>query len=220
MNTQDQNQEANDEGSTPELVIDAKLELKLLKERATMMGIAFSNNISAEKLKEKINAKMEGEDEQEDKKPDVVVNALEATTKEEVAKVVAKKGKTPSLRDYLHAQEMKMVRLRITNLDPKKKNLPGEILTIANPYIGTVRKFVPFGEVTDEGYHVPYCLYRMMDERRFLDIQTKKVKGQTVVTQRWAKEFALEVLPPLTEKELKQLAIAQIAAGTAETPEA
>lgn len=190
--------------------VDPALEMKLLKDRARMMGIEFSNNISKEKLLARINAKMEGEsaDKEDDgePQPDPVPNALTE---------VAPKKKKLSLRDYLIQQEMKLVRLRITNLDPKKKDLPGEILTVANAHLGTVRKFIPFGEVTDNGYHVPYCLYRLLDERKFLNIRTRKINGKTHIEQTWAKEFALEILPPLSQKELNNLATAQIAAGTA-----
>jgi hypothetical protein len=34
------------------------------------------------------------------------------------------------------------------------------------------------------------------------------------VQTNWAKEFSLEVLPPLTQEELDRLAAAQIAAGS------
>ena len=114
-------------------------------------------------------------------------------------------------------EKMKLVRLRITNLDPKKKDLPGEILTVGNEYLGTVRKFVPFGEATDNGYHVPYCLYELMRDRKFLSIKTRKgPKGQTIVEQQMVREFALEILPPLTEAELARLSAAQLSAGGVE----
>lgn len=188
--------------STDSEQVDPGLELKLLKQRADMMGITYSNNISKEKLQAKIDAKMNGE-EQKPAEPEQTINALAPVTNIDP-------------RAQLIEDEMKLVRVRITNLDPKKKNLPGEILTLANEVLGTVRKFIPFGEVTDNGYHVPQCLYRMMDERKFLDIRTRKKDGKTYIEQRWAKEFALEVLPQLTPQELARLATAQIAAGTVE----
>lgn len=120
-----------------------------------------------------------------------------------------------SLRQYMINEQMKLVRLRITNLDPKKKDLQGEIMTVANEHLGTVRKFIPFGEVTEEGYHVPYCLYQMMKERRFQNIRTIKGRdGQLRTETNWAPEFALEVLDPLTPQELRDLATAQAAAGS------
>lgn len=192
---------------TEEPVLD---ELTVLKQRARMMGISFSNNIGLEALRAKVAAKMEGSQEApEEPAASNEVNALDPAAS-------AQPAKKPSLRQYLHDREMRLVRLRITNLDPKKKDLPGEIFTVANRYMGTVRKYVPYGEATDEGYHVPYCIYKMLKRRQFLSIRTSPARnGQQIqVESRWVKEFALEELPPLTPEELQRLATAQQAAGT------
>jgi len=109
-----------------------------------------------------------------------------------------------------------LVRCRISNLDPKKADLPGEIITVGNSQIGVVRKFVPFGEQTDNGYHIPKIIYDFLKERRFLNITTHrgKGKGETIsVKQQWLPEFSLEVLPPLTKEELEELAQQQRAAA-------
>ncbi|MFA7188459.1 MAG: hypothetical protein WC117_00055 [Sphaerochaetaceae bacterium] len=186
-------------------------EIDVLKDRARMMGVPFSNNIGVEALRQRIADKL----------------ANTATEKEsglgEVAQANALTGEEPTvqekkltIRQYMVKEQTKLVRLRITNLDPKKASLPGEIFTVANEYLGTIRKFVPFGEVTDGGYHVPYCIYKMMDARKFLHIRTykdRKNNNQIKVETSWAKEFALEVLPPLTKAELATLAATQAAAG-------
>jgi hypothetical protein len=54
-----------------------------------------------------------------------------------------------------------------------------------------------------------------MQSRKFQDIKTHtdKTTGQIRIESRWAKEFSLEELPPLTKEELQQLASAQMAAG-------
>jgi hypothetical protein len=111
---------------------------------------------------------------------------------------------------------MHLVRLRIQNLDPKKKDLPGEILTVANQVLGVVSKFIPYNEVSDGGYHVPYCIYRMMLRRQFQNITVTKNPrtGREQVKYSMAKEFSLEVLPPLTPAEISRLAQAQLAAGS------
>lgn len=176
-------------------------ELSLLKQRASLMGIKYSNNISIEKLRERINGKLV-EEEQEEK------------TATSIAKTV--EGKALTLRQKLIKDNMRLIRLRITNLDPKKKDLPGEIITVANEHLGTVRKFVPFGETTENGYHVPYCIYNLLRSRKFLNIRTFKDRqnpGQIKIEQSWSPEFALDVLPPLTQEELDKLATAQSAAG-------
>lgn len=181
-------------------------ELSVLKQRATMMGIQFSNNIGLETLRKKIEDKMEGRAEA-DAAPQINPLAGETT---------AQPVKRKTLRQKLYDEQMKLVRIRVTNLDPKKKDLPGEVITVANEHLGTVRKFVPFGEVTDDGYHVPYCIYRFMENRKFLNIRIVKDRrtGQERVESNWVKEFALEVLPQLTPQQIANLKTAQIAAGS------
>lgn len=217
--TEKPKQEASTSGSTDE-VNDAfevqPTELDMLKQRAKLMGINFSNNIGLDALKAKIE---EHKAAATAKTQASAPASTETASKDDEGSKPAStpKAKKISLRAHLQKEKMKLVRLRITNLDPKKKDLPGEILTVANEYLGTVRKFVPFGEQTDNGYHVPYCLYEMMRDRKFLSIKTRKgPKGQTIVEQQWAREFALEVLPPLTEAELARLSAAQLSAGGVE----
>lgn len=179
-------------------------ELEVLKQRATLMNIKFSNNISVEKLREKIEA-AQVKDE-----PVVVEAAVNPLGEKQEAGV-----KKMTLGQKIRAEQTRLIRVRIQNLDPKKKDLPGEIITVANEYMGTVRKFVPFGEVTDNGYHIPYCIYEFLKERKFINITTRKGKnGLPDIRATEAREFSIEVLPPLTEAELAQLAQAQIAAGS------
>lgn len=202
----------DDQALNPNADEQAVDELTLLKERAKVMGIPFSNNISLETLRKRVADKMEGKDEAPE------VNAL--TGDPEIAQALATKPLDPkanavALRKLMHAKQMRQVRVRVTNMDPKKKDLPGEIWTVANEYLGTVRKFVPYGEQTDDGFHIPYCLYRLLDSKRFLHIRDVKDRTTGIVRQDkvWAKEFSLDVLPTLTQGELDRLAAAQAAAG-------
>ena len=202
----------DDQALNPNAEAQAVDELTFLKERAKVMGIPFSNNISLETLRKRVADKMEGKDEAPE------VNAL--TGDPEIAHAMAAKPLDPkanavALRKLMYAKQMRQVRVRITNMDPKKKDLPGEIWTVANEYLGTVRKFVPYGEQTDDGFHIPYCLYRLLDSKRFLHIRDVKDRTTGIVRQDkvWAKEFSLDVLPTLTQGELDRLAAAQAAAG-------
>lgn len=187
-------------------------ELALLKERAKQMGIPFSNNISLETLRKRIADKMEGKDEPEVNplSGDVEIAAITSAPK----KLDAKQNAL-ALRKMMQRDQMKLVRVRITNMDPKKKDLPGEIWTVSNEYLGNVRKMIPYGEQTDEGFHIPYCLFRLLQSKRFLHIRTVKdrVTGVERQEKQWVKEFSLDVLPDLTKEELARLAAAQAAAG-------
>lgn len=185
-------------------------ELTVLKQRAKLMGIQHSPNIGLEALRKKVNDAQEGvvEEEAPEQKPQV--NPL--NTAAEQAAVV---NPTLSMAQQLRLEQTRLVRVRIQNLDPKKKELPGEIITVANEYIGTVRKYVPFGEATDEGYHIPYCIYNFLKDRKFLNITVTKGKdNRPNIKQAWVREFSIELLDPLTKEELANLAAAQLAAGS------
>jgi hypothetical protein len=182
-------------------------ELQILKDRAKLMGITHSNNIGLEALRAKIVARQAENDQplNHGSAEDAANNPLGESESS---------SKPLSIRERLLRDEMKLIRLRITNLDPKKKDLPGEIYTIANEYLGTVRKYVPFGETTEDGYHVPHCIYTFLKNKKFLNVRTTKApNGSPVVKHNMAPEFALEVLPALTQDELNKLANAQKAAG-------
>lgn len=198
-------------------------ELDMLKQRATMMGIVFSNNIGLDTLRKKIEDKMnETPETAEAPAPLVAPTATEAPVDPEATTPAPAVAEAPvkvlSLRNHLMQEATKLVRIRISCMDTKKQDLPGEFFTVANEYIGTIRKYVPFGEQTDGGYHVPYCIYEMLKSREFLHIQTvtHPVTKAISTKTRYIKEFNIEVLPPLTPAELKQLAADQSATGRLE----
>lgn len=173
-------------------------ELTLLKRQARAMGISFSNNIGVETLRAKIKTVMEGEAEEE---KTLEEQAAEALQKQPVKKL--------SLRDKLRRDNLALVRVRVTNLDPKERELPGEIFTVANEYVGTVRKYVHF----NVPWHVPKCIYKMMRNAKFLNIRVYKQAGREMVETSWSPKYSVEVLPPLTKEELQKLAVAQRSKG-------
>ena len=162
-------------------------ELELLKERADKLGIQYSSKIGIETLRAKVNAKLE-----------------EQTIKDE------KQLSKAELREKIKKEQLKLVRIRLTCLNPMKKTWRGEILTVANSVIGTVKKFVPFEpKFYTNGYHVPYCIYKLLEDKTFLNIVTSEKNGRITVTPQIAKEFSITVLPQLTTDELEELARAQ-----------
>lgn len=179
-------------------------ELSMLKERARLMGIPFNGNIGVDALRKRINDRLEG-------KPDEVIQASPQVAQMSQAKTRAQIEQ--ELRDTQQAEQLALVRCRIYNLNPAKADLPGEIVAVANRYIGTVRKFIPFGEATENGYHIPRVLLNDLKARQFQHITTKRdKKGQIEVKTRLVPEYNIVELPPLTEEELQELAIRQAAA--------
>jgi hypothetical protein len=167
-------------------------ERELLMERADKMGINYSKNIGLETLRERIRAKQEGQSSKDEDAKEVESAVMAASRK----------------RRELILENTKLIRVRISNLNPAKRNWPGEVLVVGNAYIGTIRKFIPYGEVTDNGYHIPNVLYKNLVNRKFNQITTVRDPrtGSNVIRNRMVREFSIEVLPTLTQKELDKLA--------------
>lgn len=205
---QAENQETESNELSPEK------EKEVLMQRAKLLGVKVSNNIGLDTLRERVRDAQEGKQSNE---------AEDKDTKDTTSQVnpfgsgiSSKTGKTKTLRQYMRDEHMKLVRIRVTCMNTKKSDLQGEIFTTANEHLGTVRKFVPYGEATEDGYHVPYCIYNQMKNKVFWQSRTVKDRrtGKERIETTQAKEFNIELLPPLTQEELDRLAISQAAAGS------
>jgi hypothetical protein len=162
-------------------------ELTALKERADLLGVKYHPSISLEKLKDKVNA------------------ALAPSEEEAQAAVVQ------DSRGAMQRRASELVRIRVTCMNPAKKEWEGEIFTVGNSAVGTFKKYVPFN--ADEGWHVPRIIYEQLIQRQCqIFYASKDSKGNAIRKAKLIKEFAVEVLPPLTEKELKDLAQRQLMA--------
>ena len=182
----------------PEVEDNAPDELEALKQRASMLGVKFSPNIGVDKLRAKVDKALSDDDDDE---PEVELTAVQRKAK---------------VRQEMKLEQTQLIRCRIQNMNPDKRELPGEIWSVSNKYLGTIKKFVAYGEGSDEGYHVPKILLEMIRTRKFLQITTKPKannKADIDVKTRWVPEFAIQELPPLTAKELADLAASQAAAG-------
>lgn len=180
-------------------------ELDILKFRAKQIGVKFREDIGIETLRKRIEDHLSGNKDD---------GGEEGVTTQSPKK--ARESNDVLIRRHLQKEQMKLVRIRISNLDPKKRDIPGEIISVSNHYLGTVKKYVPYGEHSEEGYHVEKCLYTFLKNRRFLSIRTVKDKNSPTgvrIQSDWVPEYSIEVLPDLTQKELDRLAAKQAAAG-------
>ena len=173
-------------------------ELENLKARADKLGVSYHPSIGADKLREKINAAMaEGDPTQGAKDTG---EAHEGETRNQ---------RVRRLRD----EASKLVRIRVTCMNPNKKEWDGEIFTVSNSVVGTFKRYVPFN--AEEGWHVEQIILNQLKQRECQIFVKKRVRGLQTSEGKLIKEFAIEVLPPLTEKELKELAQRQaMASGT------
>lgn len=163
-------------------------ELSTLKARADLLGISYHPSIGVEKLREKLAAALE-----------------ENEPKNEGTGIGAPAESADQKRLRLLQEATKLVRIRVTCMNPAKKEWEGEIITVGNNVVGTLKKYIPFN--ADEGWHVPNIMYEALKERMCqVFVSTKTKNGVTIRQGKMIKEFAIEVLPPLTEEELKDLA--------------
>lgn len=173
-------------------------ELTLLKQRAQTLGIKFHPSIGLESLRSKVSAALTWEDAEE-------------AAEEPVPEAPAAESRI-QMRNRLRKEASALVRVRVTCMNPNKKEWKGEIFTASNSIVGTFRKYVQFN--TEEGWHVPQIILNMIKARQFQTFYTiKNERGVAVRKGKLVPEFAVEVLPPLTEKELLELSRRQALAG-------
>lgn len=159
--------------------IQATDELATLKARADMLGIKYHPSISLEKLREKVSASLAPEE---------------------------KAAAAPAVdRAELQRKASELVRVRVTCMNPAKKEWEGEIFTVGNSVVGTFKKYVPFN--ADEGWHIPRIILDQIKARECqVFVTVKGPRGNTTRQGKLIKEFAIEILDPLTEEELHDLA--------------
>lgn len=185
-----------------ETTVDVKQEREALKARCQLLGIQTQGNQSNETLRALIRAKQE----------DMDASARQANPAAFDEAVETSEGRTPSLREYLKSEALKLVRVRISCMNPQLAKLGSVIITTGNEYTGTVRKVVFFGEKTENGYHIPQIILNVLQRRKFQQIvEERGHQGHMVPRARWMKEFNIEILPSLTQKELNALKDRQLA---------
>ena len=179
-------------------------ELEALKARADLLGIKYHPNTGIDKLRAKINIKMvESSDIEES--PSTKVTSTDYVSHTDFTKMELqnRRRKAGSL-----------VRLIVTNMNPNKKEWEGEIISVGSAQLGTFKKYVPF----NVEWHVPHIIYEAMKERKCSIFHTVKDHlGQKVRKSKLINEFNIQVLPPLSKEELKDLANQQAMSGSIES---
>lgn len=175
-------------------------ELTALKARADLMGISYHPSIGLEKLREKVNAAAEGKPEQP-QAPD----APQAPVADDASASTNAEESLAQRRARLKREASELVRIRVTCMNPAKAEWEGEIFTVGNSNIGSFKKFVPFN--ADAGWHVPRVILQQIKDRQCQIFMTKTdARGNKSRTGKLIKEFAVEILDPLTPEELHELA--------------
>ena len=110
---------------------------------------------------------------------------------------------------------MKLVRVVVTPNDPGMVNYPGLIFTVGMSGINNgrmIKKFVPFSN--EDGWHVPTIILRQIESAEMQKFKTiNRPNGEKVLEPYLTKKFNVQILPDLTNAEIKRLADQQAAAG-------
>lgn len=97
----------------------------------------------------------------------------------------------------------RLVRCRITCMNPVKRAWPGEIISVGSAKNGTFKKFIPFD---GREYHIPNVIYEELKDRKYTHFYTvRDARGHEIRKGELKPEFAIQVLPPLTEAERQKL---------------
>jgi len=190
---------------------------------ATDLDIKFSGNTGLETLKTKIvntlsvmpslEIKSEidfgGQDEEIEIAKPIVKQDLSVS---KLLTMDPTLEKNPNIRrQIIRAQALKLVRVKITNLDPSDAMLSGAIISMQSKYTGKVAKYVPFGDESENGYHIPQIIYDHIKGQKFA--LRKEAKGGRFGVKTYkttmVNKFAIEVLPPLSRQEFQELAAHQ-----------
>lgn len=149
--------------------------------RAQLMGLTIHPKAKPETIQAKIQA------------------ALDEGAEKEAAPVQkpAAKAVHPAMR--LH-------RVIITCNDPQKADQSGDIISVSNAEVGSIRFYFHF----NKPWHVPEIVLNTIREAK-LFLHSSRNNGRDVVT-REVPRYNVEVLPPLTEEGLKRIADKQAAA--------
>ena len=171
-------------------------ELDQLKSRANTLGITYHPSIGIDKLREKVNAEIT-----------LPVDPKEAALTEVLI------GETVIQRNNrLRKEAGRLVRVRVTCMNPNKKEWTGEIFTVANSVVGTFKKMVPFN--VEDGWHVPQIILNVLKDKQCQIFHTVvNSKGQKVRVGKLIKEFGIEIMDPLTETAYNELKTQQAMAN-------
>jgi hypothetical protein len=176
-------------------------ELATLRARADMMGIKYHPSTGVDKLKAKINNALSGIKADSPLGDDPDVKVLNSGAKNYISEKEFQEEEFKLRRQNAG----KLVRVRVTCMNPSKKDWDGEIISVGSAKMGTFKKFVKFN--AEDGWHIPHIIYEYMKERKCSIFHTvTDHTGQKVRKAKQVNEFSIEVLPALTKEELKLLA--------------
>ena len=199
-------------------------ELLELRAKADELGVKYHHRAGVKKLKEAIaqheKAIQKQEASKETEQEEMLKDEPVAVADTQLPPGATARMLTPAQFEAMELERKKkemnrLIRCRIQCMNPAKREWPGEIISVGSAQMGTFKKFIPYN---GEPYHVPKAIFDFLKERKCrIGVKKRDKYGNDTTEGKLIDEYAIEVLPPLTAEELKDLARRQaMAAGQTE----
>jgi hypothetical protein len=186
-----------DYDNTEEITEKEQQEMDLLKARADQLNIKYHPNIGLGTLRERVNTAVS--------KPDKIRLATKVLSRQELVNRELTEQRNKAKR---------LVRIMITCMDPSKSNIEGEIHTVSNRVVGTVRRYVP---CVSEAWHVEHIIYEQLKEKKFVHHYTiKDSNNKPVNKQKLVPTYNVAIIDNMSDKEIDELKKQQALAGRIE----
>lgn len=211
--------------------VNGTVEIEDLRAIAKELGVTFSGNTGVESLTAKVLKQVSAMPEVvEQTASDAMAGLLSEDNGEEIQIAKVDKSKVTPIEDLLkmdptkiadvklrrqvvRAKALRLIRVSVVNMDMNDNELDGAIITAYNKYTGKVSKFVPFGEKSANGYHLPKIIVDFLRNQKY--VQRRSVPKQNGVGKEYRSilqnKYTVTELPPLTEKEISDMAARQTA---------
>ena len=170
-----------------------------LKAQADKLGIKYNGNIGEAKLQEKLDDHAE---------------AVREARKEHMAVEDVKVSQRSQKAD-LKREMLRLVRVRVSCNNPHKKGVAGDVFAAYCKLTGTVKKYVPFN--SPHGWHVPKMLIEEIKSKQYQGfIEKKTPDGKKVKRPVLLPSYVVEIMEPLTHKEVSKITESVRASSAAE----
>jgi len=198
---------------------NTQTKLQIIREQADSLGVSYHHRAGVDKIQSLIDHYLVAQNNlnvTDEEKPTPTVESTLSKKDRLLAKPVIpmapekfKQQRLSEARRYVG----RLVRCRIQNMNPNKKDWPGEIISTGSAKLGTFKKYVPFN--SGEPYHIPQIIFDVMSEKKCSVFYNEKNSyGHQTRRSRLINEYVLEILPSLTPEELSDLGRTQaLAAG-------
>lgn len=185
--------------------------LEELKAKADELGVKYHHMAGEAKIQSAIDAHLA--DNGTEVHPDfgAPVNKNQVNAEGKIVPLTSEEYRKKYLADRKKNLN-RLVRCRITCMNPAKRAWEGEIISVGSAKNGTFKKYVPFD---GREWHVPKVIFdELLSRECTVWSNGKDSRGRTIRKGRLVPEFSVQVLDPLTPAELDDLRKQQALANT------